>query len=577
MTQSKHVGSPARVEDTAEHMADDGEDEELDFASDTAYDSYRTGATGSLRARSTPLDSMFEESPPSSGSRSKMADFHEVALMSAFRNDDEYIAEEEEGVETPIKYRLRSEVKSSSVNGRNDDDFVRSSPLIFATPTAELLSLGDDEDEDWTKDDDDFDVHNPLPPPNTSFHQSLASNSLRHHQNVFDWSETHMNERLNGFGSSIRPNTAHGKQVMDIRGGRAMGRRPTAFHVRSQSVPAVPDVIGAREFKVPKFGTWGLGAKGVSEDWDNDFEFDCVDGIQEERDVFATGAKTPMFVPHAIQASQATVVGHVGQIREVCLLVEDLRRLRGLAKEKGIIDGPSADKWREAEGIIALAIPDEEDETLSLSQPPAASATKAALNSSEKSSITAGLVDADDDSVLKDNQNMSESFVPRRQSILAMEDDIFGFGSPRRSPDGTPLSKRHHHTDLSEVARSVMENLNQHRATSDPIISRAIASRSSKMPFDTTSLRDLVQRANALTRALSEIIRKADGFTHSPTKSPPVLRDISPAFTRVFTDPQTSPSKNMHRSQSDNTLMAGTTIDSSPTRNLSRMQMMAVI
>ena len=340
-------------------------------------------------------------------------------------------------------------------------------------------------------------------------------------------------------------------------------------------------INGQRDPKniAPKFGTWGLGAKQCSEDWDNDFEFESNDNDDEHGLPSANGAKA-MIVPEAIQASQASVVGHVGQIREVCLLVEDLRRLRGLAREKGIIDGPSADKWREAEGIIALAIPDEDGETLS----PPLSPLKPSPNHHNRGSGHGASMSIDSFSMhdqamnkecQKNLENASSNAGTRRQSILTMDDDIFGFGLPRSSSD--TQRSRQRNKDNTNVARSVMENMHQHRASSDPVLAHTISETTSKMPFDTTSLRDLVQRANALTRALSEIIRRADGFTHSTQNSPaPAARDASPAFTRVFTDPLAAPGKGMSRSQSD-TAMIQNTIDSSPTRNLSqRMRMMAV-
>jgi len=55
---------------------------------------------------------------------------------------------------------------------------------------------------------------------------------------------------------------------------------------------------------------------------------------------------------------------------------------------------------------------------------------------------------------------------------------------------------------------------------------------SNKMPFDTTSLKDLVNRASQLSRTLADLVRKADG-SQSPEASP--KRESSPAFTRVFT------------------------------------------
>ena len=40
----------------------------------------------------------------------------------------------------------------------------------------------------------------------------------------------------------------------------------------------VPDADGKRQSIVTnKFGTWGVGSKGVTEDWDDDFDFNDSD------------------------------------------------------------------------------------------------------------------------------------------------------------------------------------------------------------------------------------------------------------------------------------------------------------
>jgi hypothetical protein len=531
--------------------------------------------------------------------------------MSGFRNVDDSIVEEDEGMSTPIRNRrrLNGDVYSTPRRQGSDDmdidPVVRSSPPSFCLATTEFgrMSLGDDDDdEDWTRDDDSDELSNPLSPPSNSLNSLRVSQALRtalmdvtesgssvrngrqpesRPRSVFDWSEPLMQEKVDNMGNSPRPKTVHGKQGND-RGGRAVGRnRPSALHIRSQSVPVVPDVGGNRDTKLaPKFGTWGLGGKGVSEDWDNDFEFDGMD-IDEGDDLPTLGNSAPMLVPPAIRASQANVVGHVGQIREVCLLVEDLKRLRGLAREKGLLEGPSADKWREAEGIIALAIPDEEDETLSPPQSPLATIVSRE-NHDETINIDStrdsGFQDEEDEKPVRSTAVYGNSR-PRRKSVFSPEDDIFGSPLPRTSFEEAQASRtaprRQASKDTSEVARSVMQNIHQHRASSDPIYTSAPSGTPSKMPFDTTSLKDLVQRANALARALSEIIRKADGTSQSPYRSPHLNHDSSPAFTRVFTDPLASP--NITRTQSSNAVL-NTTIDSSPTRNLGqRMQMMTVV
>jgi hypothetical protein len=530
---------------------------------------------------------MFDESPPSSGNKPKTSDYHELALLSAFSKADNSIIEEDEGMTTPIKAKKNQE--SNAVNSPSwatldvdMDDLPPSSPP-FQLGTSrnfarESIDYDEGEDEDWTNDDNYLPTNRALAPSANPF--SMARSNLSRHnlpmstsqdtftdlqdgdqrpKSVFDWAESAPHEKTDNLGNATRPRTAYGKQFLDSRGGRAIGRKgPSAAHIRSQSVPVVPDMNGHRDHSklVPKFGTWGLGAKGVSEDWDNDFEFDSQNGSDGE----CSGNKgNIMFVPPAIQASQANVVGHVGQIREVCLLVEDLKRLRTLAQEKGILNGSAADKWREAEGIIALATPDEEDETLSPARSPS-------VDLSRSNSVR-----NDGSSRLDPSNTRVDNQAPRR-SVLMPDDDIFGSGPAEHDPFDNHSTK-----SAAAIAKSLMENLHQHRAISDPILSNSEYRASNKMPFDTTSLKDLVQRASSLSRTLAELIRSTDQGPASPECVRQGERESSPAFVRVFTDPMNEALRPIHRSQSNNSTMSSN-IDSSPSRSLARrMQMMTVV
>ncbi|CAL3963818.1 hypothetical protein PZA11_001325 [Diplocarpon coronariae] len=600
-----------------------GDDDEIDFQSETLYDSLRSGATGSVRSHNAPLDSMFDESPPSLNghAKSKKLCIHEMLANGGFQEGYNKIVEEDEGMSTPVEGgkslqedNLQTPIRASTA-GSNDGAFPSSPPsFCLATKDFGRLSLDDeDEDEDWTRDDENLDISNSLSPPSSSLNSrrvspcfraaladvthtgSTSGNSglavERPKSNLFDWSEPSSTDKVNLTGNSPRPRTAHVNQMADGRGGRAVGRRgPSVLHIRSQSVPVVPDVAGQRDHPnlTPKFGTWGLGAKGVSEDWDGDFEFESNDA-EDAHDRDIKMENSGMLVPPAIQASQASVVGHVGQIREVCLLVEDLKRLRLLAKEKDLLSGPSATLWKEAEGIIALAIPDEENADL---LPPRSSASAVLDQDISVDEYHDSGPDAEDLSIpdapfdvlnrygrptglMYDGNNV------RRQSVFSPEDDIFGAGlmssAPRRDllqPSST--SPRHSSMkSSSDIARSVMETMHQHRSTSDPLLQNLASQSSNKMPFDTTSLRDLVHRASVLSRTLADLIRKVDGHSQSPEASP--KRDSSPAFTRVFTDPSVSPPKHLLRSHSNNSILSGS-LDGSPTRSLgSRMHMMTVV
>lgn len=595
-----------------------GEDEDVDFRSETVYDSLRSGATSSLRSQNAPLDSMFDESPPNitavnGHTKAKRHSIHELVANGIFGEVEHRIVEEDENQATPVKFTRVSPEINQPMDSMDADNVIPSSPPSFCIVSKDFATPSldnDQDDEDWTRDEENENLGtgNELSPPNglTGLRVSPATREVladvthsgstngnhyaeRPKSNLFDWSEPSSSEK-ELHANSARPRTAHVRHLaLNGRGGRTIGRKgPTPLHIRSQSVPVVPDLINQREHPVltPKFGTWGLGAKGVSEDWDNDFDFDTNDegGLQ---DGSAKIEKNVMLVPPEIQASQANVVGHVGQIREVCLLVEDLKRLRLLAREKELIHGSSAHLWKEAEGIIALAIPDEENPTLSPPHSPiAASFDQDKFIDCGPDAEGIAMPDVPMD-VLNRFGNPSGYVyggnTGRRRSVFPPDDDIFGAGvvvqdHPIRDslrPPAAPIRSSSAKT-AAEVARTVMETMHQQRSSSDPWISDMVEQSSNKMPFDTTSLRDLVHRASLLSRKLSDIIREADGTIQSPVCTP--HRESSPAFTRVFTDPMSSPpSKHLPRSHSNNSMLGGS-MDSSPTRSLGqRMHMMTVV
>lgn len=598
-----------------------GEEDDVDFQSETVFDSLRSGATGSMRSHNTPLDSMFDESPPSAtGSKGKRLSIHELMATGTFQEGSK-IVEEDEDLSTPVKTSHSSQEKDAELEtpGRkrvaDHDALPSSSSFSLAAKDFGRLSLDDeDDDEDWTRDDENSDLQQLSPPSNqltarrispslraaladvthTSTANTNPPSAERPKSNLFDWSEPSSAEKLDHLGNSPRPRTAHAKQAADGRGGRTMGRRgPTALHIRSQSVPVVPDVAGQRENSklAPKFGTWGLGGKGASEEWDGDFEFEDDGAADPDADIEGSS----MLVPPAIQASQENVVGHVGQIREVCLLVEDLKRLRLLAREKDLLVGPSAPLWKEAEGIIALAVPDEEDPTLSPTLSPTQSPTSVVFGSEVVDGV---LVDQGPDAEdierpeapleVLNRHGRPTGFVydgntVRRRSVFVPDDEIFGPG-PSLSP---PADREYLHPpsnsprpssmkNSSEYARSVMQNMHQTRSTSDPLLSELTHQSLNKMPFDTTSLRDLVHRASVLRSKLSDIIRKSDGSFQISDTTP--KHGSSPAFTRVFTDPVANPPKSPGRSHGNNSIL-GSSIDASPSRSLGQqhMHMMTVV
>lgn len=587
-----------------------GDDDDTDFKSDTMFDSIRTLASARARAVETPLESMYDESPPSTAGNGKSKRLSIQEILGRSWDEENRIMEEDESMPTPVRPIHRSEAVYTSRDIPTVPRFsLEPLPNDFPSSTKEFnrLSFDDDFDDDWAK-DDDF-PGNPLSPPskgnslnakgmNPNVRLALASisgngaqdNSVNDSRNerplssIFDWSEP-SHEKLDTDGRSPRPKTAYAKQELDPRGGRsALRNRPTPTHVRSQSVPVVHEPSEDSITTGAKYGTWGIGTKTVSEDWDDDFEFGGGSMASDERDdkIFA--------VPESIQASQPSVKAHSGQIREISLLVNDLKRLCRHGREMEMLDGIHRAVWKEAEGIIALASPDEDegddpgsDHTASTS-----SINFDAFEIDERfgdegfddhsmNRLDAAF-DGHEPAMLKTTV-VRERHSPRRRSVFSPEDDIFGTwpniepsSLPNRpSRPRTPENRSTKPHDVNGVVRSVMEAM--HRSASDPI------HQDGKMHFDTNSLRALVKRAGDLRDILSDVIRRADQITQSPVRTPRHERQIdsSPAFTRVFDDPGSSPPRRIRRSRANTSIMGDSSPGNSPSSSLpQRLHMMTV-
>ncbi|RHZ56762.1 uncharacterized protein CDV56_104985 [Aspergillus thermomutatus] len=323
--------------------------------------------------------------------------------------------------------------------------------------------------------------------------------------NIFDWSEQSRNDR-DALGLDERPRTVHGKNGPEFRGSRAPGRRaPNTLHLRSQSVPVSRDPMIACESRQTsgKFGTWGLGSKGVSEDWDSDFEFDDAEEDNENLRPSRTSSRRGMIVPAAILERQASLHGQFGQVQELTLLVEELKRLRHRASFLKIVQGPSSELWQEAEGIVNLATLDDEENNDSPPRSP--------------SSLTFSFDDSEGES-----SNLADP-------------------SKRTSGDSwrASLSEKLHPNlnvscDTSTKAKSVLDLIYQQRVSHDPTLQSPHCPRSKKLPFDTQSLRDLVIRAGVVTRALKEVIRKEEGVMTTPDDK---AHSSDPPFSRIFDQP----------------------------------------
>ncbi|RAK71538.1 uncharacterized protein BO72DRAFT_463740 [Aspergillus fijiensis CBS 313.89] len=330
--------------------------------------------------------------------------------------------------------------------------------------------------------------------------------------NIFDWSEQPRCDR-EGSGPDGRPRTVHGKHTPDSRGSRAPGRKaPSTLHLRSQSVPVTRDpttIIEQRQTSGSKFGTWGLGSKGVSEDWDSDFEFeDSEEGpATEVRKPNKNPPRRGMVVPPAILERQASLHGQFGQVQELTLLVEELKRLRHQGSFLNLVRGSSNELWKEAEGIVNLATLDDDDHNES---PPGS-----------PSSLTFSFDESEGDS--------SNSHDPWKR----VSGGSWGLSFSDNSTSRPTTAPSQDYREAATKPNCVLDLIYQQRNVDGSPVPNSHLPRSKKLPFDTQSLRDLVVRAGVVTRALKEEIRRAEGVATEPSESHP----SDPPFSRIFDRP----------------------------------------
>ena len=541
------------------------DEDEFDFRSDTVYDSTRTGATGSSHSgvRRPPIETIFDESSTTESPKHKLFALQDLLTTDSFvepASDRQRNAETDQSLSTPV--RVASPFKEDeypapihATNMLSLAEFPSSPPEIPSKAASVQQGMdGFQDDEDWSFDkvEDaeavlpvyDLTPHNGQSSPAGAFPRfllglpSAASSAVESSpkSNIFEWSEQSAAEKESLQGSSPRPKTVHGIKTKDARGSRLTGRRgSSALHLRSQSVPAPQDGSGHRSHNATsKLESWVLGNKGVSEDWDGDFDFEdshrSVKQTAPANESVRTSLSSGMLVPQAILERQASVHGQFGQVKELTLLVEELKRLRQQASAQGIMQGQSAVLWKEAEGIINLATLDDEDEEFLPPRSPHAAMSEFDLFDEGSPS-----------------HGRRESVYPSpREDRWTNGDDLPSFQqfprspSDKSKPENPPTSRPR--KESAAKAKSVLETIHQQRSDHD---STFIAAKSSqaKLPFDTTSLRDLVTRAGVVTRALKEIVRRAENPENSPSASkfrPATPPD--PLFSQIFQHHPSSPS-----------------------------------
>ncbi|KAL9584407.1 MAG: hypothetical protein Q9212_002143 [Teloschistes hypoglaucus] len=552
-----------------------GDEDDADLRSDTVYDSTRTGATGSSHSnlRRPPIESIFDE-PLGDYQKNKATALQDLLSHETFSTVDVLntrINEEEEHVATPIANAVVTE-KAGSIapvyRGTIAEPIQSQSPITQVlnphSPDEAVRDMDEPTiDEVWAIESLEDSEKGSAPGGDSTlrstYTQRLANSHANDldplpisddtggisHANVFDWSESPPPDKDS---SSPRPRTVHGRHGNETRGSRTTARRgPSAMHLRSQSVPVAPESSNHRT-NTSKLEAWVLGNKGVSEDWDGDFEFEekppTPKIVPAEDGPIRSSISSGMLVPRSIMERQASVHGQFGHVKELTILVEELKLLRQQASSLDVLSGPSAELWKEADGIINLATLDDDEPDFF----------------SPRSPNSPGL---DFDPFEEDSPAVSD----RRRSTASPSRDHGPDDADRRSGNYTPANSTPDRSRLetphtsrprkesAAKAKSVLETIHQQRSHYSPgLLNERTPSK--KLPFDTTSLRDLVTRAGVVTRALKEIVRRAekaaDGSSAStrpdsssddstPPPGPPPKPD--PPFSQIFQPPGSSPSR----------------------------------
>lgn len=565
--QSRHSAATSEFTSNFESDSENRSvgDTSTDYQSD-AFDSFPTRTTTTTRSssgkRGPPIETIFDESPPtfSSGRSTKLRDFLSTGNFPADPADKYRYStiEEEDSIATPKRSLVDKSLPESPTARHGDYNAFTSSPPV-------LREMPDPDDIDWDAADESelsssppetarrvsrapdfsgFQFETSLPlrlaPPSRSQHSGSAvstprrNGASRDRTTIFDWAEIQPSPSHNN--SPPRPKTVHGKKDPESRGSRPPGRRlPSGMHARSHSVPVVPDLDGKRTSTVAtKFGTWGVGSKGVTEDWNEDFDFEealpeLPSALIEDRRIDSGHA---MFIPKSIQEQQQNVVANIGLLREWGLLIEELKELRIRAAALGMLAGPHAEAWSEVEAMIDLADQESHEATLEPRRSPPSSP---------------GFDDFDFDEPMREAvqtaRARARSIRTPQPPMLRDEDDVAIFSEPQ-TPSRTILTRPR--KDSEAVARSVIEALQTKRTVSDPT-SMQPQKPVKKVPFDTATLRHIVPYVNGVKRKIKEALREAEGLYTSPARQIVAEDDLEddfdfsddePSFRTIFTDPR---------------------------------------
>lgn len=539
-THSDRTSTLTGSENDNSRILSENEDD-TDGRSSTIYDSMRTGATGSsFSGNKRPrIDTIFDESPPP---ETYQEDF--LLHMKGLHNAGQL---RERGVpksHRPSNHDVSMGIDDDEASDWNSPEALQSHQNGFGqmleSPNQVFNSVSRS-DSPWS--DKASEAHGDGFPDHTASHMSDRPRSRRSlskrrdsppmgilKSDPFDCPEPDVNEQYTLSTGSDVPIRIHNEQHKVPFADRQNGRRgPTPLHIRSKSVPVSNEnhMHGPK----PKRDHWPRTNKPKKEKWDEDFDFEEVPDIPKlQNEGMRLSLSSGMLVPQAILERQASVHGQFGHVKELTQLVDELKRLQHQGEVLGITNGQAAELWKEAEGIINLATLDDEDQEFLPAQSPSAD-----FDFFEEDSPS--------------NRCRRSGFTPPKDDRPTFDQDRPLIQSRENSNLSTPASNLRGRKDSSANAKTVLEHIHQQRTEYDPAILDAKITHK-KLPFDTTSLKDLVTRAGVVTRALREEIRRAEGRGESPalafderepqrSSTPP-----DPPFSQMFHRPPPSPTFN---------------------------------
>lgn len=539
--------------------------DEDEMRSDTAYDSVRTGMTKSSSGYQRPtLETLFDKDSPPPHHHDPDTALHyfgKGSSISPITTKGHTIAEEDSSTSTPgrtiVPERRGSQEREPELNkpssppaapkelnlGRLSWDSADSKKSVRWPESIE--------EEDW-----DADPFQATPSDWRTGHVDDPLGSVRRkldffnvreeteetdpRATIFDWSEPTSIDRGMTDSPPPRPKTVHGRKNPDASGGKAATRRaPSGLHARSHSVPVLADLVGQRS-TVSKFGTWGIGSKGVTEDWNDDFDFDVEEppakaGAQalDEETHNQASAPTTMVIPATIRASQTNVLANVGLLKEWGILIEELKDLRSKAAALSIEQEHHATVFDEVDAMIDLADQEHDDSSFPSRQTPTSSP---GFDFDDSSPSTSALA-----STARNSQAL-ESDLDAESGLSTPVRTSFASETPQRSE--TPAVRTRPRKDSEAVAQTVIEALQQRRRPK--YLSTPDQPHVKKIPFDTRTLRKIVPHVSNLVKSVKQIIREAENLQSSPKASRHITQEaLQNAFVAPVSENHTE-QRHMH-------------------------------